>query len=405
LQALSYPVTRSREPRAAISWLQVLSHLDPRFGGIASSVPPFCAATQAESNYSCPIAGFCEEAELEYLPAKARSQAVSFPSDRMSWMINMGLRQRLRETIRAAQGVHIHGVWESHCAVTASIARASKRPYIISAHGMVDRWALRRKRLKKALYAALVEMGNLQRAACLRALTRDEADDYRRIGLKNPIAIVPGAVEAPAEVDADLFWNAYPNLQGQRIVLFLGRLHHKKGLHLLLQSWANVARSSGDLHLVIAGPDSENIGPSLERTIDDLNIRHSVTLAGMLAGPRKWSALAAADLFVLPSYSEGFSIAVLEALVMGLPVVVTHACHIPEVAEFKCGWVIEPEPAPLERALEEFFHLPALTAMQMGDRGKKLIEQRFCWPVVGRQMAQVYDWVLGGAKPADVEVV
>ncbi|MDP8989685.1 MAG: glycosyltransferase [Acidobacteriota bacterium] len=344
-------------------------------------------------------------AEFNYLSAKDRAQAEFFPPSRLRWMYDLSLRKRFRETIRKAQGIHIHGVWEPHCAVTASLARACKRPYIISAHGMLDRWALHQKRLKKALYAALIELGNLQRAACLRALTRDEADDYRRIGLTNPIAIIPNGVDVPRGVNAELFWEGNPDLRGKRIALFLGRLHPKKGLHLLLQAWARAARAEMNLHLVIAGPDSDNTQASLERMVDDLNLRHCVTLAGMLSGARKWSALAAANLFVLPSYSEGFSIAVLEALAMRLPVLVSHPCHIPEVSEFKCGWVIEPELTPLEEAIEEFSHLSPHAAALMGQRGRTLIEDRFWWPVIGRQMSEVYDWALGGPKPVGVEIV
>jgi glycosyltransferase involved in cell wall biosynthesis len=406
LQALKRPpIIPAREPRKFASWLQVMSHLDPRFGGIASSVPQFCRAIEAESGYRSPIAGFCDVAEFEHLSDSERAGVDCLPPGRMGWMLNLGRRERFRETIRNAQGLHIHGVWETHCSVAASLARACKRPYIISAHGMLDRWALQHKRIKKALYAALIETGNLQRAACLRALTADEADDYRRIGLRNPIAIIPSGVDVPTDSSAELFWEAHPNLKGQRIALFLGRLHPKKGLHLLLQAWARVARSAMDAHLVIAGPDAENTRAALERMVDDLNLRNCVTFAGMLPGPRKWSALAASHLFVLPSYSEGFSVAVLEALGMGLPVIVTHPCHIPEVSRHRCGWAIEPELAPLEGALEEFLQSSSQATAQMGQRGQALIHERFRWPVIGGQMAEVYDWALGGSAPTNVEMV
>ncbi len=289
--------------------------------------------------------------------------------------------------------------------MTARIARSCKRPYIISAHGMLESWALRDKRFKKAIYAALVETRSLQRAACLRALTADEVDDYRRLGLTNPIAIIPNGVEVAPEANADLFWETHPQLRGKRIVVFLGRLHHKKGLPLLLQAWARVVPRAEDAHLVIAGPDSGNMLASLQRLAGDLKINSSVTFAGIVTGKAKWSLLAAAKLFVLPSYSEGFSMAVLEALAMGIPAIVTEPCHFPEVAIYECGWIIQPALDRLEYAFQEFLNMAPHEAARMGQRGRELVRRRFSWPVIGNQMAGVYGWLEGGAKPSNVEIV
>jgi glycosyltransferase involved in cell wall biosynthesis len=382
-----------------------MSHLSPQYGGIATSVPRLAQATEAASLHACPIAGFCDNEELAHVPEEQRAGMRIFPSNRIRWMVDRSLQRSLKEAIHAANGVHIHGIWETHCMTAAGIARACKRPYIISAHGMLEQWALRYKRLKKALYAALTEIRGMQRAACLRALSVDEVDDYRRLGLTNQIAIIPSGIDAPACASPDLFRSAYPQLAGKRIVLFLGRLHQKKGLELLLQSWARVASTADDIHLVIAGPDSENTLVPLEQLTGELKLGSSVTFAGMMTGDQKWSALAAASLFVLPSYSEGFSIAVLEALAMGVPVIVTTACHIPEVAIHDCGWVIQPELGPLEQALLEFFSLSGDEADEIGKHGRDLVRTRFQSSVVGKQMAQVYDWLQGGSKPTGVAIV
>jgi glycosyltransferase involved in cell wall biosynthesis len=259
--------------------------------------------------------------------------------------------------------------------------------------------------LKKALYAALVEIRRMQRAACLRALSLDEVDDYRRLGLTNPIAIIPNGTDAQPGATPGLFLDAYPQLTGKRTILFLGRLHQKKGLQLLLQAWARVSSKADDVQLVIAGPDSENMRASLEKVTDELKLRSSVTFTGMLTGEQKWSAFAAASLFVLPSYSEGFSIAILEALAMGLPVIVTTPCHIPEVAIHDCGWVIQPAVGPLEQALADFFSLSREEADLIGKRGRDLVRTRFHSSVVANEMAQVYDWLQGGSKPTTVEIV
>lgn len=406
MQAIQHePIVRQREVRVRASWLQVMSHLDPQFGGIAATVPQLCRATEADGGYRCPIVGFCNPVELGQLSENERLQVIQFPPDRLGWMVNMGMRQQLKQLFRSAQGVHIHGIWETHCTVASGIARSCKTPYIISAHGMLDDWALTHKRLKKALYAALLETNNLQRAACLRALTRDEVTDYRRIGLRTPVAVVPSGVQAPEGVTGDVFWEAFPQLAGKRVVLFMGRLHPKKGLPLLLQAWHRAAESRGeDSHLVIAGPDSDNLLGTLRQMTEDLNLRDSVTFAGMLKDERKWSALAAAELFVLPSFSEGFSVAVLEALAMGLPAIVSSPCHFPEITEANCGWVIEPETHALELALREYLQMRPSELACMGERARGLIERRFTWPVIGRQMEEVYSWLQGGPKPTSVEV-
>lgn len=385
------------------TWLQVVSHLDPKFGGIASLLPMFCAAADAEGACS-PVFGFCEPEEMRAHQHNPGWNVTCDSPNRILWALHPKRRNRLKECMRNAQGVHIHGIWETHCAVGANLAQASRTPYIVSAHGMLERWALQSKRLKKALYATLVETDNLRRAACLRALTGTEVSDYRRIGLTNSVAVVPSGVAVPSGISTAPFLEAHPHLSGKRVVLFLGRLHSKKGLTLLLRAWRRAAHSTEDARLVIAGPDFDGTRKTLEAMVAEFDMAGQVTFAGMLAGDMKWSALATASVFVLPSYSEGFSVAVLEALGMGVPVIVSRGCNIPEVGEHGCGWTIEPEERALVSALEESLRTPALELQAIGDRGRSLVESRYSWSVVGKQMAEVYRWVLGGPLPGNVMV-
>jgi glycosyltransferase involved in cell wall biosynthesis len=396
------PTAQPPESPSQSSWLQVVSHLDAKFGGIAALLPMFCAAAEAEGARS-PVAGFCSSSENNSTLGQPWHVSC-VPANRVVWMLDPRRRSQFRELIRKSDGIHIHGIWETHCAVGASMAQACRRPYVLSAHGMLERWALQAKLLKKAIYATLIETNNLRRAACLRALTRSEVNDYRRIGLTNPIAVVPSGVAIPEGVSAALFEATYPQLAGKRVVLYLGRLHAKKGLTMLVRAWARSASSVDDAHLVIAGPDFDGTRADLEGLVDELGIRHQVTFTGMLSGPMKWSALARASVFVLPSFSEGFSVAVLEALGMGLPVIVTEGCNIPEVSENGCGWVIEAKQSAVEVAIEESLRLAAHDRKMMGERGLALVASRFTWPVVGKQMAEVYRWVLGGPEPVNVEI-
>ena len=139
--------------------------------------------------------------------------------------------------------------------------------------------------------------------------------------------------------------------------------------------------------------------------VRELGLGSNVTFTGMLTGDLKRSAQAASSIFVLPSYSEGFSVAVLEALALGIPVIVTNRCNISEVARWGCGWVIEPEEKALEIALTEALQAPEAPLKAMGEWGRSLVSQHYTWDVVGRQMAAVYDWVLGGTMPSNVEIV
>jgi glycosyltransferase involved in cell wall biosynthesis len=393
------------EPRAVSHWLQVLSHVDPKYGGIASSVPRLAWATETHGAQRCGVVAFCAKEELHHIHAWERAPIGDFEPKRLRSLIDYRFRHRVAELIRNANGLHIHGIWEMHSMMATGIARNCRRPYIVSAHGMLEPWALNHKRLKKAFYAAMIETRNLRGAACLRALSAAEVDDYRRLGLTNKIAIVPNGIETPPAGVPERFWLRHPELRDRKVVLFLGRLHPKKGLPMLLEAWSRVQPSDPDAHLLIAGPDSEGEKANLEGIAAQLGLRGSVSFPGMITGQDKWDAMAAAKLFVLPSYSEGFSMAVLEALAMGLPVIVTEPCHIPEVAAHGCGWVIEPSADSIERALRESIELASRELQQMGERGKALLRQRFHLSVVGKQMAQVYEWIDGGATPSGVEVV
>jgi glycosyltransferase involved in cell wall biosynthesis len=394
-------ITLGERQRQAVSWLVAGANLDPRFGGVSSVVGPLCSAVSEAGQYQILLASFGASGG-ESTPGYSGTIRREFPLANSGWLPGSQSWQSLGAEVRSADGVHIHGIWQKHCALTAFLARRLRKPYLISAHGMLDGWALGNKRLKKMIYSGLVENRNLRQAACLHALTQAEAADYRKLAPTIPAAVIPNGVSIPGGTP-DLFFERFPQLEGRTIVLFLGRIHYKKGLDILCRSWPAISRRFPDAHLVLAGPDFENTRASIESLVDELRIRSSVTFTGMLKGSLKWSALAAADLFVLPSYSEGFSVSVLEALGMGLPVVISEQCHVPEVSTRGCGWVIQPSVNELEAALRGALAVPAAERKRMGTGGWALVNEKYSWPVIGSQMASVYDWMLGGSRPDCVQ--
>ena len=303
-----------------------------------------------------------------------------------------------------ADGLHLHGLWEQSTAVGARTARALGKPYIISAHGMLEPWALRNRGFKKRIYAALVERANLEGAHCLHALTSAEADDYRSFGCPAPIAVIPNGVRVPDTFSAELFLQSYPELRHKRLLLFLSRLHPKKGLDILVEAWSALAAQWPDAHLVLAGPDFEGTRSPLEQRLSALGLTKQVSFTGMLSGELKWSAFAAAECFLLPSYSEGLSVSVLEAMGTGLPVLISDRCNLPEVKSVEAGWIIQSNVKSLTYGMREMLLNSPATNRQIGLQGSKLVRERFTWTHVAAQMSAVYNWAQGGPVPQHVDL-
>lgn len=401
-----YSLTEAEVPLQR--WLHVVSHLDPKFGGLSAVVPELAAAVTRTGHLSTSLAAFC--APGEHIPVAAENPAFAdlvvsrWPLSRKQWFTDTRLRQRFLDEVGRNDGIHLHGLWEQSTLSGARSALVRNKPYVVSAHGMLDPWALRNKGLKKQIYSALAERKNLSAASCLHALTRAEALDYRRYGTRRPIAIIPNGVEVPPLVNGDQFYAQYSALRGRRIILFLGRIHFKKGLDLLVKAWREVAATAPEAHLVLAGPDSEDTQRGIAKQIAELAIGDRVTFTGMLAGPMKWSALAAAECFVLPSYSEGLSVSTLEAMALGLPVIVSDHCNLPDVPEYGAGWQIEAQVPPLVRALRECLENSPQQNAEIGAKGKKLVVDRYTWSAVGAQMQDLYSSILGGTVPTTFEL-
>ncbi len=405
---MSLPLFPSRKLTAE-RWVEVVTHLDPKYGGLSAAVPALGRSLAASQHIDVSLAAFCAEGEQVEPADYAAGQLSFWPAARKPWLTDLLHGNRLRKNfityLRGASGLHIHGLWEQSTSEAVSAAREMGIPYVLSAHGMLEPWALASKGLKKLLYAILVECGNVGGAACLHALTQAEADQYIAFGARCPIAIIPNGVDVPDRVDPALFLRSFPSVLGKRIVLFLGRLHPKKGLDLLLEAWSLLAPLFPEAQLVIAGPDSEDMQERLSELVAQGQLEDSVLFTGMLDGAMKWSALAAAEAFVLPSHSEGLSVSVLEAMGVGLPVVVTTACNLPEVEEYHAGWQIEPSLDELTSAIAGLLYNSPAENREIGARGAALVQARYTWATVARQMADVYRWVAGGPRPRNVKLL
>jgi glycosyltransferase involved in cell wall biosynthesis len=242
----------------------------------------------------------------------------------------------LHASVRNYDAVIVHGLWQYHGLATRRALWGGKVPYFVYPHGMLDPWFKRRyrlKHLKKRLYWLGAEHRVLRDAAGVFFTTAEESRlaagtfepfDVRALDMGYGLALDPVAEGARAED----FLRHFPTLRGRRLLLFLARVHPKKGLDLLIEAFAQVAAEHPDLHLVVAGPDESGLRPQLDHQAARLQVADRITWTGMLKGSAKWGALKAAEVFALPSHQENFGIAVAEALAVGLPVLVSDKVNI-----------------------------------------------------------------------------
>lgn len=305
--------------------------------------------------------------------------------------------------VRNASVVHTHGLWQGHTRRGTKAARASRVPYLMAAHGHAEPWSLRHKAWKKKLYAALIEGKNLRHAACLHALSRPEIGHLRALAPRSKVCFIPNGVDlAPFEAlppsnDLEI---SYPELQGKFVLLFYGRLHRKKGLDLLARAFAEVSKDHGDLHLLLAGNDDGALGPFLKQSAE-LGVASKVTALGHVSGETTRRVWSRADAFLLPSYSEGFSMAILEALAARCPVLATTACHFPELAKHHAGIVVEPTAETVTDGLSRLLEMSSQERAEMASRGRSLVETRYTWDRQATRLASVYLWLAGGGAEPD----
>jgi len=293
--------------------------------------------------------------------------------------------------------LHLNGLWLGDQMEARRWQKKSDQPVIISPHGMLDPWAVRNSAWKKKLVGALFANESLRSATCIHALCRSEADSIRAYGLKNPIAIIPNGVELP-----DL--ESPPGRADKKKLLFLGRIHPKKGLKELIEAWAMFQRQQNkrgsEWKLVIAGWDDGGYESGLKQLAGQMGIDDAVEFVGPQFGADKDLLLRSVDAFILPSFSEGLPMSVLEAWSYGLPVIMTDQCNLPEGFEAGAALRVEPAVGAISDGLMQLADMEQGDLAAMGTKGRKLVERSYTWDQIATEMKAVYEWCLGGDKPA-----
>lgn len=382
--------------------VHITSWLSRRGGGIPPVIWSLARETQKLGNES-----FVSGLKDEYFEADCGSQAVKVIAGTIRYSQGFGyspeLCRSLTGNVHGADMLHVHGIWMYPGALARRLSQRTGCRRVVSPHGMLEPWALKQSRWKKNLASWLFENSNLHTADCLHALCEAEAESFRKYGLRNPIAIIPNGVDlekSDPQRDKQELWQEHPDLCGRQLLLFLSRVHPKKGLPDLFRAWAKQGAGDKNWSLIVVGPNESGHETELRQLAAELEITQHIHFMGPAYGIKKRRLLAAADGLALPSHSEGFSMAVLEAAAAGLPVLLTKECNFPELAAAGAAIEMPAGAVGVAEGFEQFLKLTDGQRRMMGGRGRELVARAYTWPVVASEMARVYDWLANkGPKP------
>lgn len=363
--------------------LHLLASVDPRAGGPVEGVRRSGIAMQ-DAGHDIEVAT-CDAPGDAYLAAFPFAVHTFGPTP-SRYGHNPRLAPWLAANAKRFDAVIVHGLWQYHGFAAWKALHKSEVPYYVYVHGMLDPWFKETyplKHMKKWLYWPWAEYRVLRDAHTVIFTTEEERTRARQSFwlYRANERIVPFGTTVPPLDAAPLreaFLQAVPGLRGKRIVLFLGRVHAKKGCDLLIDAFARVAGRDPALHLVIAGPDESGWGVTLRAQAQAAGIAHRLSLPGMLQGDLKWGAFHASDVFALPSHQENFGVAVAEALGCGLPALISDKVNVWREIDMDGAGLVAPDTVDgTEKNLLRWLDLDDAARDQMRAQATRTFNARF----------------------------
>ena len=371
--------------RITLKVLLTSTSLLPDYGGPAFSVSRLAVAL---ADAGAEVGLWASDGSADFtplLPATSRVQRI------------VGTESEGLDRFGEPDILHDNGIWLLHNHRLAALAKKHSIPRVISTRGMLEPWALGHKRLKKKLAWWTYQRRDLQQARCHITTGETEAENLHRLGLGVPIATVPNGVDVAEERLGAVALENRKTVQNGRTktALFLGRIYPIKGLPMLIDAWARV-RPDG-WRLSIAGPDEAGHQRQVERAVAAAGLGEVVSFAGPIGPEMKKAAFLDADLFVLPTHSESFGMAVAEALAHGVPVLTTKAAPWSILQEKGCGWWVDATVGGLAEGLRQATSLDTEVLRAMGRKGRAVVTEQFGWNRVADLMLSTYEAILSDA--------
>ena len=280
--------------------------------------------------------------------------------------------------------VHINGIWNPQNWLFQQVCMNQRIKVVLSPHGMLEPYILKRNFLKKRIALALYQKKAIQSADYLHATASAELRQIRKLGFASPAQIIPNGIDV-SEVKQK---NQLGTSETEKNILFLSRIHPKKGIEILIEA-INLLNEQNIL-ITIAGEGEDAYIEKLKNLCIEKGVYHLFNFVGGVYGKQKWEFYAKADLFVLPTYSENFGIVIIEALAAGVPVITTKGTPWKELEVNKCGWWIDLSVPKLVETLKEALALSQKDRAEMSKNGIRLVHQKYKIQAVARKTFDFY---------------
>lgn len=284
--------------------------------------------------------------------------------------------------------IHINGIWTPQNYLFQNVAQKIGIKVLLSPHGMLEPYILNRNSLKKKVALFLYQRQAIITADFLLATANSELLNFRKLGFTRPAGVVPNGLSIAGIEKKKLIPSEGSHLK----ILFLSRIHPKKGIELLIEAMYRLKDQK--IRLVIAGAGNADYMEELRQLTIKRKVENKIVFVGGVYDKDKWELYAQADLFVLPTYSENFGLVVIEALAAGIPVITTKGTPWQELETFKCGWWIDMSIGALAKAILEAKNKSSVELHKMGERGRNLVIEKYDSKVIAKEMFGIYNNIL-----------
>jgi poly(glycerol-phosphate) alpha-glucosyltransferase len=290
---------------------------------------------------------------------------------------------------------HIHALWSYTSYALYKWSKQKNLPYLLTANGYLDEWALKNSYYKKKIALSLIYKKIILESECIQVNSEHEYQSVRNLGFKNPVCLISNGVFLPdLSVKYEAPWKVKTN---RKILLYLSRIHPKKGVHLLLEAWKHL--NSSDLlnnwHLVMVGFSDQ--GSAYEDKILDYikynNLQDSVSTMNGQYGMEMFSCYSNCDAFILPSFSEGAAIAALNAWAFSKPTIITPQCNLSDGFLFGASFETQPDTYSIINSILKLINTPTDELLLMGKRGRDMVELKYSWKAIAIKLLEIYNWM------------